>query len=129
VFTVINYLLDEDAILQLAGNVYACLDPEGSFLFDLAMTGLFHSAHYQTHTMTRAIEISPLGGDRHRYTEHCEGVCDETPFEYTDAFTIRQWNPGVVIPLLATEGLHLVEDHTRELAGSGSHYLRVGRQP
>jgi hypothetical protein len=129
VFTVMNYLLDADAMRALLKRVRASLAPGGSFLFDLAGAGLFHDVSYRAEGMTRAVTITPLGGDRFRYEERCEGEHAGRPFAYRDRFEIRCWRPEQVLDLMAREGLVFVEDHSEEMAGSYSHYLRVRIAP
>ena len=61
------------------------------------------------------------------YEERTEGEVDGAPFAYADAVRLRCWEAVEVLPILATVGLELVEDHSEELFGTASRYLRVGR--
>lgn len=127
VFTVMNYLLDEDVLRAMAARVAASLRPGGSFLFDLADRGLFVDTDYVTDTMRRRVSIAPANGDAavFDYHEVCEGVCDGEPFAYTESLQMRAWSAHEVLPLLQAAGLELAEDHSDEMYGAGACYLRV----
>lgn len=129
VFTVMNYLLDDAALQALAERVVQSLRPGGTFLFDLADRELFADCVYEEPDFRRRVRMRPVPGSDglFDYDERTEGVIDGEPFAYEDAVRLRCWEADEVLPIFAAAGLELVEDHTEELFGTASRYLRVGR--
>ena len=127
VFTVMNYLVNEEELRALAATLSKTLRPRGLFLFDLATEVLFSDSVYETAVLRREVTVEDLTGDIFRYQEHCTGQFDGESFEYVDEFHLRCWKPDQVLRLFWEEGLELAKDLTEDFAGSMSYYLLLER--
>lgn len=75
--------------------------------------------------MRRQISIDELGDNIFHYKEQCEGKFNGIPFDYSDQFKLRWWEPERVLDLLGESGLTLKQDLTEDFTGSASHYFLV----
>jgi len=108
VFTVIPYILEEDDLERAIENITTSLRQNGLFLMDLPQQALFTpNIRYNYGAIKRQVEITNVKGDGlYRYTEHCTGVMNGEPFEYSvTPFLIRQWPDKTVIDVCERNGL------------------------
>lgn len=123
VFTVLLYLLDEDALEKAIHNAATALRSDGHLLIDIPTRAVFQSYQKHTEEVDRTVTITPLGGDLFSYEEHTTvGPVDDAQL-YTDAFRIRYWSIEDVMAVLARNQLVMAHDLTEAFAGFGSRYF------
>ncbi len=130
VFTVIIYLLNEEALLQAILSARNCLRPGGRFLLDVPSPAVFGSRSSQTDRIVRTVSIQPVGDDIYEYKEEIELLDTDGPDTFfNDQFLIRAWTPKQVLGIAERCGFELVEDLSDQFAGSGSNYYLLSTLP
>lgn len=123
VFTVLLYLLDEDALDKAIRSAACALRPGGYLMIDIPTRAVFQSNRQRTQEVDRSVTITPHGGDLFRYEENTTVHSAGNPQSYTDAFFIRYWDFDAVMAVLARNQFVMASDLTAAFAGFGSRYL------
>lgn len=130
VFTVVIYLLDEEALFQAFTSARNCLRPGGRFLLDVPSSAVFSSRIRQTDRIVRTVNIQSVGDDIYEYKEEIELLdtdCEDTLFR--DQFLIKAWTPEQVLALAKRCGFELSADLSDQFYGSGSNYYLLSCLP
>ncbi len=105
IFTVLSYITTEAEMKKSIENIGKRVVSGGHFLFDLPSQLLFQGSQFESPTLSRKIEISPLNlPDTYHYQEECRGVFEGREFDYKDDFKIRYWKPEVIDSMLREAG-------------------------
>ena len=125
VFTVVTYLLDEQALAAAMGAASRCLKSRGKLLADVPSRAVFASRSTSTGRIGREVTVQPLARNAplYRYEEHLTVENAGGTNSYRDAFTIRHWSTEEVLEAAAEAGLALEDDLSETFAGTGSEYL------
>jgi FkbM family methyltransferase len=125
VFTVVTYLLDEQALAAAMGAASRCLKSRGKLLADVPSRAVFASRSASTGRMSREVTVQRLARNAplYRYEEHLTVEGAGGTNSYRDAFTIRHWTREQVLEAALAAGLALDRDLSEAFAGTGSEYL------
>lgn len=123
VFTVLIYIVDEEAFEKSIQAAADALVPGGLFLLDIPLRPLFQSNHIQTPEIDRDISIQPLGGSLYRYREVTTLPGAGETAAFTEEFNIRCWGVQYVKKVLADCGFSVKEDLTSAFFRWGAKYL------
>lgn len=123
VFTVILYLLDEDALEKSFTAAYKALRPDGIILLDIPSEAIFSSYSRRDQGFERKVSVTHCNGSFYTYKEEIvvtgnggEGA------RYADEFQIRHWPQQYILELLQKIGFAEEEDLTSCFSGAGSSY-------
>lgn len=129
VFTVILYLLDEDALQKSFAAAFRSLQPGGMFLLDVPSEAIFSSYSRSGPGFERKVSVIPHNGSIYTYREHLVVARDGgKEMRYQDEFPIRYWPCEDVLRILQSVGFAECEDVTHHFFGAGSRYYRF-RKP
>jgi len=129
VFTVLGYLLDEQALTGAARSMAAALRPSGLLMIDVPGREVFEGFDIEADDVIRYVEIEPEeeGGDIFRYRERTALRSGDVQEAYVDAFTVRYWPRGKVVAALEAEGFDVEEDLSAAFEPWGADYLILRR--
>jgi SAM-dependent methyltransferase len=123
VFTVILYLLDEDALEKSFTAAYKALGPNGIILLDIPSEALFSGYAIRGPGFGRKVSVTPQNGSIYTYREELVVACDGgEATRYEDEFHIRYWAEQHILELLQKIGFVEGEDLTHHFSGAGSSY-------
>lgn len=126
VFTVVIYLLDEDALKQALTAVFSVLKAGGILLVDVPTRAVFASYSRKDPLMDRIVTMRVKAGDIYRYQESIEvHLPDGTTSKYQDDFQVRYWSPEVIIQTAQEIGFFMEEDLSSRFSFSGSQYFAL----
>jgi SAM-dependent methyltransferase len=128
-FSVLAYLLDEEALEQSLRAMGAALRPGGLLLLDIPSAALFRGGRSTAIGLDRRIEITSAGGDLHLFHEDTRVDVAGEIIAYADAFQIRFWDPECVLKILARSGLIQKADLSLVFAGSLANYFLLEKAP
>ena len=125
VFTVVTYLLDEQALTAAMGAASRCLKSRGQLLADVPSRAVFASRSANTGRISREVTVQPQARNAplYRYEEHLTVESAGGTNSYRDVFTIRHWTREQVLAAALAAGLALDKDLSHTFAGTGSEYL------
>lgn len=127
VFTVLVYMLDEEALRSAVDAAAAALRPGGLFLVDVPSTDVFEGFEFDTTDVIRCVEIEPVAEALFRYHERTAVMQDGIPKSFEDRFDIRHWKPDEVRGALEDAGFRVRDDLTDRFASWGASYLLLER--
>ena len=123
VFTVLIYILDEEA-LEASINVAADLLKSGGFLLvDIPSKGVFQDFQCNTQMLQRTVSVAQIQDDIYTYDEFIKLNLNNQNETYTDHFRIKWWDVNYVLKVLAKYGLSIQKDLSSTFAGAGSSYF------
>lgn len=123
VFTVLLYLLDEEALKDAFSSAYGALKPGGVLFLDIPSRSIFQSYSRSDSLLKRRVTVTEVRQDIYRYHEELRVKdSDGNVSTYADDFTIRYWPPEYVREILASTGFTLDVDLTERFSGTGSQY-------
>ena len=123
VFTVLLYLLNEDALEQSLEVAFRSLKPGGRFLIDVPSRGIFRSFSFDSPGIERRVTVDPEYDDLFTYREELTITGADGKKTFTDKFQIRNWPVDKVVQILKKTGFELDKDFSPEFRGSGSQYF------
>ncbi|HIA63572.1 MAG TPA: hypothetical protein EYN93_11880 [Planctomycetaceae bacterium] len=123
VFTVLLYLLDEEALEQSLEAAFRSLKSGGTLLIDIPSKALFRSSRSEKHDIDRHVTVEHANDAVFTYREKLTIRDEDGERTFTDEFQIRHWPVEKVVETLMKVGFQLEKNFSRELAGSGSQYL------
>ena len=126
-FTVLAYILDDEARRASIAALASSLSPGGFVLVDIPSRALFRSYEASTSTVRRSVQVSALDEQRYRYHEDITLTSGDSVRAYSDSFTIRHWNAEFVIGLFGDSGLRVKDDVSRNFSATGSRHLILQR--
>jgi len=123
VFTVVSYLVDEEALRAAFRRISGSMRPGGQVLVDVPARALFTSRRRRTARIERTVDIMPTAvPDVFTYREgirlqrHGAWRC------YRDEFPLRWWSARAVLDVAASEGLQTARCITDELPPTGGEW-------
>ncbi len=127
VFTVLLYLLDEDAVNASFQRAAAALRPGGKLLLDIPTRQVFQSYRRAESDFFRDVQVIPVAEApaMFRYEESTRFMDGDVWVDYTDSFLIRHWENSQIFKALEQAGLVVEADLSPGFAGSGSEYFLV----
>ena len=133
VFTVLNYIITNEEMIDSLQTMVNSLRQGGYLLFDLPSRALFGGvvANVQTHDFQRIASVLPHEGYQkniYMYHETCSGTYDGEPFTYETNFHIRYWNPHYIQRILEKMGMRKVYRAMNHFRGTGSEYMLFQKQ-
>ena len=128
VFTVVIYLLDENALRAAMHRACTSLKPGGLLLIDIPSRELFHNRRVRKRRLQRTVTLRSLGGDLFDYSEKVVLGDVLGGGSYADRFTIRCWSREQVLQTAADAGLQFERDLSDRLEESGSQYVLLRRE-
>ncbi len=123
VFTVLLYLLDEDALNASFQGAAAALRPGGRLLLDIPRRQVFQSFNRTTPDFVRDIQVRPITGALFQYEESARFLEGNVWIDYTDSFQIRHWEKPQIFEALERVGFVVEEDLSHRFSDSGSEYF------
>jgi SAM-dependent methyltransferase len=129
VFSVLGYLLDEDALVSAADGMASALRPGGLLLVDVPGRAVFEGFDVEADDVLRCVEVEPLDGapDVYHYQESGAVRGHRGEERYSDAFRVRYWPRSVVLEALVGAGFRWVEDRSEAFEAWGADYLLLER--
>ena len=123
VFTVILYLLDEDALRRSFEAANASLKPGGILILDIPSEATFTGYSRRDATFERVVTVTHKNENIYTYREELVVKRDggESTL-YKDEFQIRHWPSEQVFRILEDTGFSLSEDLSAYFPGTGSNY-------
>lgn len=125
VFTVLEYITDEQEMRASLRNISEHLNDGGYFLFDLAGACFFDGSFDKEdvegiyrHTSIRKTSQPNV----YQYFEECTGTLNGEDFEYSDSFLLRDWKLEELDAMLNEVGLVNTGVELSELNDFGSAY-------
>ena len=128
VFTVLLYLLDEEALEQSLEAAFRSLRSGGTLLIDIPSKALFRSSRSEKHGIDRYVTVEHVNDAVFTYREQLTIRDEDGERNFTDEFQIRHWSFEKVVETLMKVGFQLEKNFSRELAGSGSQYLLMKKR-
>ncbi|MBB5022681.1 class I SAM-dependent methyltransferase [Desulfurispira natronophila] len=122
-FTVLMYLLDEEALQASLQAVADSLASGGLLLIDIPDRQLFQGFVAQTKIMERQVDIDPLGGGLYCFSDQTFLQLESGTQHYYDEFCIRYWDSAFVVDQLRFCGFEVEADLSADFADFMSHYL------
>jgi SAM-dependent methyltransferase len=123
VFTVLLYLLDEDALQKSIAAAADALKTGGLLLIDIPDKAVFHSYRKRNAEIERYVTVTAQGDDLYCYEESTTVTSGGKSSSYSDKFMIRYWEKEYVIKLMQSHGLVIKEDLTEHFYETGSPYF------
>jgi len=132
VFTVLLYLLDEDALQGSLQAAAECLKPGGKLLLDVPGRIVFGSVEApRQNGFSRSVSVQMVEGheDIYDYTDDlCVTSANGHVDHYVDQFRIRYWPLERVTEAWGKSGLVLEEDISDAFAWTGSQYFWLRKE-
>jgi len=139
VFTVLNYLVEEDDMHRFATVAASAIRPGGkllvSFVDDMApMMNIFNGKPKSGKSPNggcsalRNIRINPLQETRYEYDEKSALTKDGRKFSYSDNFRLREWSQEQIVTTIEAAGFRKEDDLAGKLHGLGEVYLLFSRK-
>ena len=124
VFTVLDYITEDDEMRASLANISAHLKDGGYFLFDLAGAHFFNDFDgEQVEGIYRHTSIRKTSQPNvYQYSEECTGTLNGEDFEYSDSFLLRDWKLEELDAMLNEVGLVNTGVELSELNDFGSAY-------
>lgn len=123
VFTVISYLLDDQALERSLAAIFNALKPGGRLIIDIPSSVLFRGYSKKEDTFGREVTVSPIADNIYTYKEELMVKSENGDIaHYEDEFHIRHWSEEHVIQALVVTGFEKVENLSAGFAGTGSSY-------
>ncbi|MGI9212157.1 MAG: class I SAM-dependent methyltransferase [Methylococcaceae bacterium] len=123
VFTVLLYVLDENALNKALSAAYSALKPEGRLLIDIPSRGIFQGYSTNDERMSRRVSVTPDNEDVYWYEEKLiVNRPGNDAMICSDRFRIRYWPDEVIRNALLSVGFILQADLTHHFYGAGSQY-------
>lgn len=123
VFTVLLYVLDENALNKALSVAYSALKPEGRLLIDIPSRGIFQGYTTNDERLSRSVSVTPDNEDVYWYEEKLiVNRPGNDEITYSDRFRIRYWPHEVIRNALLSVGFILEADLTNHFYGTGSQY-------
>ena len=124
VFTVLDYITEDEEMRASIANISAHLKDGGYFLFDLAGAHFFNDFdEEQVEGIYRHTSIRKTSQPNvFLYSEDCTGTMNGEDFEYTDSFPLRDWKWEELDAMLNEVGLVNTGVELSELNDFGSAY-------
>ncbi|MBP7652230.1 class I SAM-dependent methyltransferase [Candidatus Dependentiae bacterium] len=126
-FTVLNYILDEDELEKTISIIKNSLVNNGYIFFDIAEKVFFNIRqliNINRDYLQRKVIVNPTDvKDIYSYTEECGGIFNGQSFKYTDEFKIRYWEPVTVINKFIDAGFEIFSDYSEQFKNTGSAYF------
>jgi len=129
VFTVLIYLLDEDALNKSIKAAYNSLRPDGYFLVDIPTIHVFSHMNISNKHLSRSIRVEHKKDDVYQFSEATQIKVDGETVEINDTFPIRYWPREVVCSMLKDVGFVSFKDVSDLFKGTGSNYLLLRKPP
>lgn len=129
VFTVLGYLLDEEALTGAARSMAAAVRPSGLLMIDVPGREVFEGFDIEGEDVIRCVEIEPEdeGADVFRYRERAALRSGDVQEAYEDTFMVRYWPREGVVAALEAQGFGVEEDLSAAFAPWGADYLILRR--
>lgn len=136
VFTVLNYIVEEEDIRRFATVAASAVRPSGkllvSFVADMApMMNFFNgrpkSEKSPSCSAVRNIKILPLQEALYEYAEASELTKDGEPFSYSDKFRLREWSREQIVAAIEAAGFSQEDDLAHTFSSTGEIYLLFRR--
>ena len=129
VFSVLGYLLDEDALANGARAMADAVRHGGLLMVDAPGREVFEGFDIEAGDVIRCVEIEPeeAGGDLYRYREHTAIRDGEIQEVYEDDFRVRYWPTPKVVEALSAVGFALEEDLSSRFLAWGADSLLLRR--
>jgi len=130
VFTVVGYLLDEEALKDAAGAMAGALAPGGRLLLDIPGRVVFEGFDVVADDVIRCVEITEVEDGPKGLFDYRERTVVRTKRgerRFDDAFRVRWWPREVLLGAFADAGLELEEDRSHRFAAWGAEYLWLRR--
>lgn len=125
VFTVILYLLDEDALEKSFTAAYKALRPDGIILLDIPSEAIFSCYSRREQGFDRKVSVTPCNGSIYTYKEELVVTGNDGEIvRYADEFQIRHWPQHHILKLLQKIGFVEQDDLTCHFSGAGSSYYK-----
>jgi SAM-dependent methyltransferase len=128
VFTVLLYILDEDALQRSYQAVADCLKPGGLFLVDVPRREMFTGGVVRGEGVKREMEITARGGDFYDYREQTAVEIDGRTVRFEEAFPIRYWARDDVLARLEQVGMVVEKDLSGLMKRSGCDYFLIKKE-
>lgn len=122
VFSVIAYVLTEDALDASLRAAASGLRRSGLFLLDVPSRSVFASNDVKTPNVDRKVIVKPGRGDTFTYVEETRVKRDGAWHEVRDSFGLRFWPVQKVRALLAGAGFTVEHDFSTAFTGAGASY-------
>jgi len=125
VFTVLNYTVEEEVLMEIFRKIHLHLNDNSLLFFDLADQVFFKMGtlfDINENDFRRHVVITPDHGNLYTYKEHSHGICNGNKFEYDDAFPLRYWTHTEVDRILRSTGFIRVNRAFPEFNNTGSTY-------
>ncbi len=123
VFTVLLYLLDEDALKKAIAAAHDALKIGGRLLVDIPSIAVFQGYSKRDDFIERTVSVTKEDGDLYRYREDVTVMAPGgDASRYSDDFMIRHWSAETVRKLLTANGFVLDADLSDHFAFTGSLY-------
>jgi len=138
VFTVLNYLVEEDALRQSATVAASAIRPGGRLLVSFVentapMIDFFSAGPRKGESRDRRcraerkIKILPLQERLYEYDEQSEMIKDGKASAYSDNFRLREWTRDQIVAAIEAGGFKQEGELTDKVPGSGEIYLLFSR--
>ena len=138
VFTVLNYLVEEDDLRRLATVAASAVRPGGkllvSFVANMApMMDVFNAGPKTGQSpdgrcsAVRNIRINPLQEARYEYHEESALTKDGATVSYSDIFRLREWSREQIVATIEAAGFRKEDDLSDKIPRSGEVYLLFSR--
>ena len=126
VFTVVAYLLDEDALTGAFRSIHGALKPGGCLLIDVPRRVLYQQPvpSLDEHGFRRRVELKPVGDDLYAYAEELQVLDAAGQVQtYSERFLTRYWELDSLSQHLENVGFVLERDESNRFGGTGAAYL------
>ena len=138
VFTVLNYLVEEEDIRRFATVAASAIRPDGNLLVSFVADMAPMIAHFNGKpksgkspnggcSAVRNIRINPPQETRYEYDEKSALTKDGKTFSYSDNFRLREWSREQIVATIEAAGFRKENELTDKLPGSGEVYLLFSR--
>jgi SAM-dependent methyltransferase len=127
VFTVLAYILDDEALHASFAAASEALRPGGLFLLDVPHGEVFQSFDHDDDIMIRRVDVELTAPGRYTYREATALRTSDGIVRFDDHFDLRQWSMDEVLSALTARGFRAKADVSGRFAGLGADYLLMER--